>query len=1024
MTSKIPWRQFQLFDFTPIRDPNYQSPDPLYSDPSLSAIHATSSYLALATSNCFLKIVNPLQFTLEKQFQAYDADYRISAVSSVPRSNLLVTVAERQGSPTVLKLWDLTKIVHLDAIDPDQEKYKFQTQVLITNGDNSYPISCFQFNDELTCIAIGYTNGKVILVRGDLLRDRGSKQRTIFESLDPVTGVQFNRENDLLYITTTSKILTVLTTGRNNGKPAKYLSNKTGIDLNCSDVIPSTQELVVATQNSIRFYNNLAKVNSFPFEVSKSKLYYIKNSSKNYLLLVSSLEEEISSNNNKKKLVTRILILDLDSRHLSFNLMVPNNVITHVFEQNDNIFLLSNDGILYKLHEKPINQQIEVILQRELFSVAYRLAERNKMSKEVLLRIQKLHGEFLYAKQSFDESIGVFIKCLSLFKSTSKAQNEVESEDDEDLEDFVMNIITKFKDVSNISNLTKFLHKLYSLNIANNDHITLLLCCYCKLKLTDDLDKFIDDLDLENSTDSPFQDLNFQLIINLFQECGYFDQVIKLLYKLNQPNLIVGIQLNHLHQPKQSLHFIKGLPIDDLLLILIDHSKSLLDFLPIETTELLIDVFTGNYKLNKEIRDTFIQDVKVQREEEILHTHEEGDDVSSFPLNSYKAFVTYLSSLKDDDIKSNGSNEQAKIDDESSTQEPTYLPPRPSLIYPSFMNHPNEFVIFLEACIETFDKYQGNINDKKELLMTLLEMYLTIASKLEDGESNEWKDKAKQLVDNNSELLDNSSLLLVSHIYDFKEGEALSKEQSGFEESLFTTYQISEDVEKCFEMVRRYGDQKPELYKLMLKFMIFKQLVFDQVTQQDFRFILNKIEKLKIMNPLEILQILTGGAENEFVTLGLVKDYLIDFIDNQSKEINNNHKLIEYYETESTKTSHKLTELNTKPFVIQNNKCSQCGQKLDYPVIHFRCKHSFHQKCLNNNLIATSVNDDSATEKQCPICINEIDEIKSIRNSQFKSKDTLEVFEGNLHESKDRFKYISEYLGKGVMENESVTLMN
>ena len=71
-------------------------------------------------------------------------------------------------------------------------------------GDNSYPISCFKFNYDLTCLAIGYTNGKVILVRGFITRSR-AKQRLIYNSgnNDPITGVQFNETEQVLYVTTT-----------------------------------------------------------------------------------------------------------------------------------------------------------------------------------------------------------------------------------------------------------------------------------------------------------------------------------------------------------------------------------------------------------------------------------------------------------------------------------------------------------------------------------------------------------------------------------------------------------------------------------------------------------------------------------------------------------------------------------------------------------------------------------------------------------------------------------------------------
>ncbi|KAK6455061.1 uncharacterized protein RJT20DRAFT_142106 [Scheffersomyces xylosifermentans] len=1009
------WRQFQLFDYTPIRDPNFQSNDPLYSDSSLSAIHATNSYLVVATNNAFIKIIAPEDLTLIKTFIAYDVDYRISFIKSLPNSDLLVTLAEKQGSPSVVKLWDLNRIIHLTEKDSDALKFKFQTQSLISNADNSYPISCFQFNDDLTCIAIGYTNGKVILVRGDLLRDRGSKQRLIYESNDPVTGIEFNKYEDLLYITTTSKILTVPTSGRNQRKPSRILSNKTSIDLNCVDIDPRSQNLIVGTTDSVRYYSHLNKIRTIKFEIPKSRIFRFD---KHYLLIVSPHQEEIltaESISKKKRLFTRVLVIDLFNKHISFNLMIPNNTINYVFIMKSDVHMLSNDGILYKLYEKPINQQIELILQRQLFPIAYNLATQSKLSNDILLRIQKLYGDNLYENSDFEASIDVYIKCLDLFnKDKSQKKDSAEEDEEEDLDDFVMTLITKFKDAANIPNLTKFLFKLYELKEANNDHITLLLCCYCKLKLTNELDDFINDLDLDNANN--LQDLNFQLIINLFKECGYFTQVIKLLYRLNQPNLIVGIQLHDLKQPKNSLSYVKSLPIEELLLILIDHSKTFLDHCPIETTELLINVFTGKYVPDETLREPLHIKVSDENKEGAV----KPTDEPSFPLNNYRAFLSYISGSNGDD-KSTLSND-SKLDGE----EPTYLPPRPSLIFPSFINHPNEFVIFLEACIQTFDKYQGNISDKKDLLMTLLEMYLSLSreSKSIDAQE-EWTMKARLLLNENANLLNNSSLLLISNIFDFKDGEAISKEKAGYEESLFRTYQVSGDITGCFEVLKRYGQNKPELYKLLLKFVVSKKEIYEKVSSNDFKYILSEISSKKLMNPLEILQILTENTGNEFLTLGIVKDFLIDYFDNQNREISNNTKLIEFYESESTKNSHKLTELSSRPFVIQNNKCSACHLKLDFPVVHFKCKHSYHQKCLTDNMIA-NVNEENTTagDKQCPLCINELEEIRTIRNGHFKSKDNYELFESALNESHDRFKYISEYLGKGVMENESVTILN
>lgn len=1007
------WRQFQLFDFIPIRDPYFQSHDALYSDPTLSAINATKAYLVIAVNNSILKIINPKNMTCEGQFQAYDIDYRITFIEPVfNSSNLVITLAEKQGFPLIIKLWDLTRILNIEQLEASEYKFKFQTQVAVTensrgNGaqsENFFPISCFKFNYDLTCLAVGYTNGKVLLIRGDLLRDRGSKQRVIYESVanDPITGIQFNESEQILYVTTTSKVLTVSTTGRNHGKPLRVLSQKSGANLDCT-VAGSKQELIIGLPDSIRYYNPTAKLKTINFDVPKSRIARLHQ----FILMVSSTD-----NDSLQKFQSRVIILDTRNNHISLNLLIPQSVIKFTFKINNEIYLLSNDGVLYRLYEKPINQQIELILQRELFSVAFNLAKQLKLPSDTLLRIQTLHADHLFEEQKCDESMDVYISCLGLFEK--EPADIGKSAPSEDRDDFIMNVVTKFKEAINTENMVRFLGELYVMSLATVDHITLLLCCLCKLKNLDQIDSFIDELDLSNEN---LQEFNFSLIINLFKECGFYSQVLRLLYKLNQPNLIVEIQLYDLNKPKLALNYMKTLKIDDLLLILIDQSKKLLDSYPIETTELLINVFTGKYQTTESSQGPSTTAPEGKTEDD-----EKGGE-SMIELTNYKAFLNYLT-LRGGD----SANEKTEEASSNLTKEPTYLPPKPNLIYSSFTNHPHEFVIFLEACIEALDKYQGNLMDKKEVLITLLEMYLSLNKKTDESG---WLEKAQSIIDQYGDLLDDDSLLLLSHLYNFKPGEIKAREDNGDEEGIFMSYKIDEDVEGCFKVLQKYGQSKPQLYKMMLEFIVSKREIYEKVNYDDIQEILQQIKKFKLLDPLELINLLNGSEsnDNEFVTFGIVKDYLLQYFTTQEQEITNNEKLIEMYEHDSTKNSYKLSEL-THPFVIQNNKCSACQLKLDFPMVHFKCKHSFHQKCLSSSLVAkpTSngnshyVDDGSEHGPRCPICAQDIIDVNDVKQSQYRMKENVDFFVQSLHESTDTFKFISEYIGKGVMEDESVSI--
>lgn len=75
---------------------------------------------------------------------------------------------------------------------------------------------------------------------------------------------------------------------------------------------------------------------------------------------------------------------------------------------------------------------------------------------------------------------------------------------------------------------------------------------------------------------------------------------------------------------------------------------------------------------------------------------------------------------------------------------PDYGVPKPRTAFSSFVDHPQEFITFLEALIKKTDLKE---EDKIDLYTTLFEMYLDTASRKKDiGEKQEWEDKAKKLI--------------------------------------------------------------------------------------------------------------------------------------------------------------------------------------------------------------------------------------------------------------------------------------
>ncbi len=118
-------------------------------------------------------------------------------------------------------------------------------------------------------LAVGFANGAVTVIRGDLIHDRGAKQRIVYESEEPITGVEFREgPNTTLYLATTGRILTLTITGKGQGQPAKVLED-TGCGVGCMTFDEANGDIVVVRDDAIHYYGVNGRGPSFAYEGPK-----------------------------------------------------------------------------------------------------------------------------------------------------------------------------------------------------------------------------------------------------------------------------------------------------------------------------------------------------------------------------------------------------------------------------------------------------------------------------------------------------------------------------------------------------------------------------------------------------------------------------------------------------------------------------------------------------------------------------------------------------------------------------------
>ena len=172
-----------------------------------------------------------------------------------------------------------------------------------------------------------------------------------------------------------------------------------------------------------------------------------------------------------------------------------------------------------------------------------------------------------------------------------------------------------------------------------------------------------------------------------------------------------------------------------------------------------------------------------------------------------------------------------------------------------------------------------------------------------------------------------------------------------------------------------------------------------------------------------------------------------------------NRRLTGSFRADTATKRAELANLSTQPVTFTATRCSACGAGLDLPTVHFMCKHSFHQRCLNvptgaadgrsrrfsgggiedaldsidinnnyynnnshgdgddNDNVAAGNEADGADEVECPVCAPQNATVRAIRKAQEESAGRHDMFLDALGRSKDGFGTVSEWFGRGVMNN-------
>ncbi|KAH8684749.1 vacuolar protein sorting protein-like protein [Tricladium varicosporioides] len=959
------WKTFDFFEVTQVKPPEDESKS-FFENNEISCVCSGSESLFLGSYDGVVRILSPT-FKVIRSFQAYDVG-SITHMKQVEGTSLLVTISEDLPNEPILKVWALDKPVKKTGLPTCQSTLSIQN------------ISAFAALDDLSQLAIGFANGSVTVVRGDLVHDRGAKQRTVHESEEPVTGVELREESNLitLYVATTARILKLVISGRGAGQAARNVE-ESGCAVGCMTVDKRNGDIVVVRDDAIYYYGIDGRGPCYGYDGPKSLVAIYED----YIALVSP--PVTATLTNKSTTLRRFggaqaeeifntstfTLLDTDLKFVAHSESLVSQVQS-LFTIWGDLFTFTQDGKIFRYHEKSLQQRLEILYQRNLFVYAINLAQKSGMDASQQNVIFRKYGDYLYQKADYDGAMQQYLKAID---NTEPSQ-----------------VIRKFLDTQRIHNLIEYLEELHEHHKATADHTTLLLNCYAKLKDIDKLEKFIK---------SP-GDLKFDLdtAISMCRQGGYYEQAAYLATKHAEHELVVDILIEDSKQYGEALQYIWRLEPESMYPNLMKYARVLLEHCPKEATQLFVEYFTGHFRPRTDV--VMIPEVVRQPGYAAGAVTAVQNLQNLLPLPYMNSSVA-VSPPSQGNVPATVSDNQI-IENADQPGPPQYITPQPRAAFSSFVDHPDEFITFLEACLNEKELKE---RDRIDLYTTLFEMYLHKSNEKKGEHREEWEAKAKKLIEGKDISIDTSNVLLLSHLSNFKDGSILVREQAGLRFDIFRSYTSAKDTRGAIKALRKYGPEEPQLYPAALAYFTSDSRILEEAGDE-LDVVLKKIDDDGLMAPLQVIQTLSTNA---VATMGMIKTYLQQTIERERKEISSNRRLITSYRTETLEKRQEIDNLTTKPQTFNNTRCSSCGSQLSLPAVHFMCKHSFHQSC-----ISVQVGEDGNVEGDCTVCRKDNDTIRAFVRSQDETADKHDMFLDALARSGDKFGTISEFFGRGVMD--------
>jgi tetratricopeptide (TPR) repeat protein len=180
----------------------------------------------------------------------------------------------------------------------------------------------------------------------------------------------------------------------------------------------ASRDVVVARSDAIYYYGQHGRGPPYTYEGEKKMISVFKD----YVAIVAPPKSNAMPRSNPLRTfgigaaddvfnTSSFTLLNTELRFVAHQEQLTSQVKAVISEWGD-LFVFTLDGKIFRYHEKPFAQKLDILYQRNLYVLAINLAQKAGLDSSQQNIILRKFGDYLYSKQDYDTAMQQYLKAI------------------------------------------------------------------------------------------------------------------------------------------------------------------------------------------------------------------------------------------------------------------------------------------------------------------------------------------------------------------------------------------------------------------------------------------------------------------------------------------------------------------------------------------------------------------------------------------------------------------------------------